>query len=148
MKLIEENKNGTEMYRLDDGRLGKIYPSGYVRVTILRNGIRNGKYFQEDSTKQSRWYQINKVEKYKDDKYSSWNFHKRILIPKRSDRLSLLKAFNDKNCDKVSQKIKMLEQYIKNLLWTIDYEKGKKGDEVINLKNKLEEIQYILHRYE
>jgi len=148
MKLIEENKNGTEMYRLDDGRLGKIYPSGYVRVTILRNGIRNGKYFQEDSTKQSRWYQINKVEKYKDDKYSSWNFHRRILIPKRSDRLSLLKAFNDKNCDKVSQKIKMLEQYIKNLLWTIDYEKGKKGDEVINLKNKLEEIQYILHRYE
>jgi len=136
------------MYRLDDGRLGKIYPSGYVRVTILRNGIRNGKYFQEDSTKQSRWYQINKVEKYKDDKYSSWNFHKRILIPKRSDRLSLLKAFNDKNCDKVSQKIKMLEQYIKNLLWTIDYEKGRKGDEVINLKNKLEEIQYILHRYE
>jgi len=148
MKLIEENKNGTEMYRLDDGRLGKIYPSGYVRVTILRNGIRNGKYFQEDSTKQSRWYQINKVEKYKDDKYSSWNFHRRILIPKRSDRLSLLQAFNDKNCDKVSQKIKMLEQYIKNLLWTIDYEKGKKGDEVINLKNKLEEIQYILHRYE
>jgi len=148
MKLIEENKNGTEMYRLDDGRLGKIYPSGYVRVTILRNGIRNGKYFQEDSTKQSRWYQINKVEKYKDDKYSSWNFYRRILIPKRSDRLSLLQAFNDKNCDKVSQKIKVLEQYIKNLLWTIDYEKGRKGDEVINLKNKLEEIQYILHRYE
>ena len=67
MKLVEKLKNGTEMYRLDDGRLGKIYPkSGYVRVTTLRHGIRDGKYHHEDSTKNSRWYQINKKEKYKD----------------------------------------------------------------------------------
>ena len=116
MKLIEINKNGTEMYRLDDGRLGKIYPSGYVRVTIINHGIVNGKYSHRDSTKNSRWYQINKVEKYKDDKYPSWNFHKRILIPQRNDRLSLLQAFNDKNCDKMTHKIKKLESYIKNLL--------------------------------
>ena len=116
MKLIEINKNGTEMYRLDDGRLGKIYPSGYVRVTIINHGIVNGKYSHRDSTKNSRWYQINKVEKYKDDKYPSWNFHKRILIPQKNDRLSLLQAFNDKNCDKMTHKIKKLESYIKNLL--------------------------------
>ncbi len=126
MKLIEKNKNGTEMYRLDDGRLGKIYPSGYVRVTIINHGIVGGKYSHRDSTKKSRWYQINKVEKYKDDKYSSWNFHRRILIPKRNDRLSLLKAFNDKNCDKMTHKIKILEGYIKNLLWTINNERTKR----------------------
>tara|TARA_A100001037_G_scaffold305671_1_gene346734 strand:- start:2229 stop:2609 length:381 start_codon:yes stop_codon:yes gene_type:complete len=126
MKLIEINKNGTEMYRLDDGRLGKIYPSGYVRVTIINHGIVNGKYSHRDSTKNSRWYQINKVEKYKDDKYPSWNFHRRILIPQKNDRLSLLQAFNNKNCDKMTHKIKKLESYIKNLLWMIkDYEKGK-----------------------
>jgi len=114
------------MYRLDDGRLGKIYPSGYVRVTIINHGIVNGKYSHRDSTKNSRWYQINKVEKYKDDKYPSWNFHRRILIPQKNDRLSLLQAFNNKNCDKMTHKIKKLESYIKNLLWMIkDYEKGK-----------------------
>jgi len=150
MKLIEENKNGTEMYRLDDGRLGKIYPSGYVRVTILRNGIKNGKYIHRDSTKNSRWYQINKVEKYKDDKYQSWNFHRRILIPKRSDRLSLLQAFNDKNCDKLTQKIKMLQIYIKNLLWTIDHVRTRNAEEhalkQINLEDKINEIKYIVNR--
>tara|TARA_B100000700_G_scaffold230940_1_gene255519 strand:- start:141 stop:596 length:456 start_codon:yes stop_codon:yes gene_type:complete len=150
MKLIEANINGTEMYRLDDGRLGKIYPSGYVRVTILNHGIKNGKYFHRNSTKNSRWYQINKVEKYKDDKYQSWNFHRRILIPKRSDRLSLLQAFNDKNCDKMTHKIKMLESYIKHLLWSIDYSKTRNAEEnalkQINLEDKINEIKYIINR--
>ena len=146
MKLIEKNKNGTEMYRLDDGRLGKIYPSGYVRVTILHHGIKNGKYFHRNSTKNSRWYQINKVEKYKDDKYQSWNFHRRILIPKRSDRLSLLQAFNDKNCDKMTHKIKTLEIYIKNLLWGMDHRAEKHALEVIDLKDKIDEINYIINR--
>ena len=150
MKLIEANINGTEMYRLDDGRLGKIYPSGYVRVTILNHGIKNGKYFHHNSTKNSRWYQINKVEKYKDDKYQSWNFHRRILIPKRSDRLSLLQAFNDKNCDKMTHKIKMLESYIKHLLWSIDYSKTRNAEEnalkQINLEDKINEIKYIINR--
>ena len=150
MKLIEANINGTEMYRLDDGRLGKIYPSGYVRVTILNHGIKNGKYFHRNSTKNSRWYQINKVEKYKDNKYQSWNFHRRILIPKRSDRLSLLQAFNDKNCDKMTHKIKMLESYIKHLLWTIDYSKTRNAEEnalkQINLEDKINEIKYIVNR--
>ena len=150
MKLIEANINGTEMYRLDDGRLGKIYPSGYVRVTILNHGIKNGKYFHRNSTKNSRWYQINKVEKYKDDKYQSWNFHRRILIPKRSDRLSLLQAFNDKNCDKMTHKIKMLESYIKHLLWSIDYSRTRNAEEnalkQINLEDKINEIKYIINR--
>jgi len=136
MKLIEINKNGTEMYRLDDGRLGKIYPSGYVRVTIINHGIVNGKYSHRDSTKNSRWYQINKVGRglkkwygnfcYKDEKYPSWNFYRRILIPQRDDRLSLLQAFNDKNCDKMTHKIKKLESYIKNLLWIINNERTKR----------------------
>ncbi len=146
MKLIEKNKNGTEVYRLDDGRLGAIYPSGYVRVTILHNGIKNGKYFHRDSTKKSRWYQINKVEKYKDDENQRWFFHRRILIPKRSDRLSFLQAFNDKNCDKVTQKIKTLEIYIKNLLWGMDHQAEKHALEVINLKDKIKEIEYIINR--
>ena len=150
MKLIEKNKNGTEVYRLDDGRLGAIYPSGYVRVTILHNGIVGGKYFHRDSTKKSRWYQINKVEKYKNDENQRWFFHRRILIPKRSDRLSFLQAFNDKNCDKVTQKIKMLEQYIKNLLWGMDHQEKRLAEkhalEVINLKDKIKEIEYIINR--
>jgi len=146
MKLIEKNKNGTEMYRLDDGRLGAIYPSGYVRVTIINHGIVKGKYFHRDSTKNSRWYQINKVEKYKDDENQRWFFHRRILIPKRSDRLSLLQSFNDKNCDKMTQKIKTLEIYIKNLLWGLDHQAEKNALKQINLEDKINEIKYIINR--
>ena len=84
------------------------------------------------------------------DKYQSWNFHRRILIPKRSDRLSLLQAFNDKNCDKMTHKIKMLESYIKHLLWTIDYSKNRNAEEnalkQINLEDKINEIKYIINR--
>jgi hypothetical protein len=150
MKLININKNGTEVYRLDDGRLGAIYPSGYVRVTILNHGIVNGKYFHRDSTKKSRWYQINKVEKYKDDENQRWFFHRRILIPKRSDRLSLLQSFNDKNCDKMTHKIKILEGYIKHLLWSVDHARTRNAEEnalkQINLEDKINEIKYIINR--
>lgn len=117
MKLLEINKNGTEMYQLKDGRLGKIYRSGYVRVTILRNGIRDGEYFQIDSTKNSRWYQINKVVSYK-GKFGKQ--YKRLLLAKHCDKVSLLKRFEDKNCDKMSQELKTLRIYIKSLQWYID----------------------------
>ena len=145
MKLIEKNKNDTEVYQLDDGRLGAIYTSGYVRVTILSNGIRNGKYFHYDSTKNNKWYQINKVEKYRTN-YILPPHYRRILISKRSDRLSWLQAFNAKNCDKVTQKIKMLEQYIKNLLYSYNKQAENHSLQVINLKDKIKEIEYIIDR--
>lgn len=112
MKLLEINKKGTEMYQLKDGRLGKIYRSGYVRVTILRHGIRDGKYFQSDSTKNSRWYQINKVMSYK-GKFGKQ--YKRLLLAEHCDKVSLLKRFEDKNCDKMSHELKILRGYIKSL---------------------------------
>ena len=146
MKLVNINKNGTEMYRLDDGRLGAIYPSGYVRVTTLHNGIKDGEYFHYDSTKNSRWYQINKVEKYKTDENQRWFFHRRILIPKRNDRLSYLKSFNDKNCDKLTQKIKMLQIYIKNLLWGMDHRAEKYTLKQKSFEDKIKEIEYIINR--
>ena len=117
MKLLEINKKGTEMYQLKDGRLGKIYRSGYVRVTILRNGIRDGEYFHSDSTKNSRWYQINKVVSYK-GKFGKQ--YKRLLLAEHCDKVSLLKRFEDKNCDKMSQELKTLRIYIKSLQWYID----------------------------
>mgnify|MGYP003119839493 CR=1 FL=1 len=148
MKLVEKLKNGTEMYRLDDGRLGKIYPkSGYVRVTTLRHGIRDGKYHHEDSTKNSRWYQINKKEKYK-DKGMKFSHVRRVLIPKRKDQLAFLKAFNDKNADKVKQMKKMLEGYAKGLRWFSNFEAEKRALLHINLDDKLNQIKDALKSIE
>ena len=148
MKLVEKLKNGTEMYRLDDGRLGKIYPkSGYVRVTTLRQGIINGKYWSKDSTKDNRWYQINKKEKYK-DKGMKFSHVRRILIPKRKDQLAFLKAFNAKNADKVMQMKKMLEGYAKGLRWFSNFEAEKRALLHINLNDKLNEIKGALKSIE
>tara|TARA_X000001382_G_scaffold124153_1_gene108470 strand:+ start:464 stop:940 length:477 start_codon:yes stop_codon:yes gene_type:complete len=148
MKLVEKLKNGTEMYRLDDGRLGKIYPkSGYVRVTTLRQGIINGKYWSKDSTKDNRWYQINKKEKYK-DKGMKFSHVRRILIPKRKDQLAFLKAFNAKNADKVIQMKKMLEGYAKGLRWFSNFEAEKRALLHINLNDKLNEIKGALKSIE
>ena len=148
MKLVEKLKNGTEMYRLDDGRLGKIYPkSGYVRVTTLRHGIRNGKYWSQDSTKNSRWYQINKKEKYK-DKGMKFSHVRRVLIPKRKDQLAFLKAFNDKNADKVMHMKKTLEGYANGLRWCSNFEAEKRALLHINLDDKLNQIKDALKSIE
>ena len=148
MKLVEKLKNGTEMYRLDDGRLGKIYPkSGYVRVTTLRHGIIDGKYWSKDSTKNSRWYQINKKEKYK-DKGMKFSHVRRILIPKKKDQLAFLKAFNDKNADKVMQMKKTLEGYAKGLRWFYDFNHEKRALLHINLNDELNKIKDALKSIE
>ena len=148
MKLVEKLKNGTEMYRLDDGRLGKIYPkSGYVRVTTLRHGIIDGKYWSKDSTKNSRWYQINKKEKYK-DKGMKFSHFRRVLIPKKKDQLAFLKAFNDKNADKVMHMKKTLEGYAKGLRWFSNFEAEKRALLHINLDDKLNQIKDALKSIE
>ena len=102
MKLLEINKKGTEMYQL--------------RGTILRHGIRDGKYFHSDSTKNSRWYQINKVMSYK-GKFGKQ--YKRLLLAEHCDKVSLLKRFEDKNCDKMSHEVKILRGYIKSLQYKL-----------------------------
>ena len=50
----------------------------------------------------------------------------------------------------MTHKIKMLEGYIKNLLWTIDHSRTRNAEEnalkQINLEDKINEIKYIVIR--
>ena len=116
-------------------------------MTTLRHGIIDGKYWSKDSTKNSRWYQINKKEKYK-DKGMKFSHVRRILIPKKKDQIAFLKAFNDKNADKVMQMKKTLEGYAKGLRWFSNFEAEKRALLHINLDDKLNQIKDALKSIE
>ena len=82
MQLIKITKNGSLHFKLNDGRIGVCYTSGYVRVSL--------KYTH------NRVYQINKqVFEDKKDPYPRVN---RELIPDHIDRIKHLMNFNAKNC--------------------------------------------------
>ena len=83
MELIKVTKKGSIYFKLDDGRLGVSYNSGYIRVST------------KDSN--SKLYQINKkiiLHHILDDQYH----YKRELITSSSDRVKVLLEFNNNNC--------------------------------------------------
>ena len=71
-----------------------------------------------------------------------------ILIPKRKDQLAFLKAFNDKNADKMMQMKKTLEGYAKGLRWFSNFEAEKRALLHINLNDKLNNIKDALKSIE
>ena len=105
MKYIKTTKQGAIHVELEDGRLGAVYPSGYVRVTIMND--------------KKRFYPINKrVAKWTEPKYSEYyskqhfggnpngylrlyashKVFKCVLIPDWMDGIDFLFAFEQKNC--------------------------------------------------
>ncbi len=92
MQVLNISKNGTIKCEMSDGRLGYTYKSGYVRVsckspsqTLYPNFKRRG----------IKLYQINtKVKLTKGDNYR----YVRVLLPNELDRLRLLYAFDQNNC--------------------------------------------------
>ena len=65
MELVNINKNGTQKFKLKDGRFIYSYTSGYVRID---SGL-------------DRLYQINRVRKVpKRNKFRDFEMHERILI--------------------------------------------------------------------
>ena len=84
MELIKVTKGGALHFKLDDGRLGVSYNSGYIRVSV--KGIVN------------RLYQINKKIILRYGKLNDQYHYKRELITSSSDRVKALLEFNNKNC--------------------------------------------------
>ena len=84
MELIKVTKKGSIHFKLDDGRLGVSYNSGYIRV----------------STKDSNYklYQINKKIILRYGKLNDQYHYKRELITLSSDRINTLLEFNNNNC--------------------------------------------------
>lgn len=86
MKLYKITKAGSLYFKLDDGRIGVTYKSGYVR---LYNAVIQ------------RMWQINKKVKIPNGKVyfgrPDYNY-KRILINDCNDRIQFLLDYNNKNC--------------------------------------------------
>ena len=84
MELIKVTKKGSIHFKLDDGRLGVSYNSGYIRVST------------KDSN--SKLYQINKKIILRYGKLNDQYHYKRELITLSSDRINTLLEFNNNNC--------------------------------------------------
>ncbi len=86
MKVLEISKTGTIKCEMSDGRLGYTYKSGYVRVSCKQTNYRR---------RGIKLYQINtKVKLTKGDNYR----YVRVLVPNGLDRLRMLYAFDQNNC--------------------------------------------------
>ncbi len=83
MQILNISKNGTIKCEMSDGRLGYTYKSGYVRVSLKHNS--------------KRLYQINVKRTNYNAKRSNY-YYTRELLYNELDRLRLLYAFDQNNC--------------------------------------------------
>ena len=89
MKVLNISKNGTIKCEMSDGRLGYTYKSGYVRVSC-----KDQPHFRRRGVK---LYQINTKRKNYNAKRSNY-YYTRELIYNELDRLRMLYAFDQNNC--------------------------------------------------
>ncbi len=83
MQILNISKNGTIKCEMSDGRLGYTYRSGYVRVSLKHNS--------------KRLYQIN-VKRTNYNAQRSNYYYTRELLYNELDRLRMLYAFDQNNC--------------------------------------------------
>ena len=90
MNLIKVTKKGALHFELLDGRIGAVYPSGYVRVSTKGVNYYNRKRLM---------YQVNKTKKEWYNRSIPWGYNlKRIKEPNLIQAFKLLQNFEDKNC--------------------------------------------------
>ncbi len=109
MKLIEINKNGTQKFKLKDGRFIYSYTSGYVRI----------------DSNLDRLYQINKVRKVKPNtKGNYFNLYERVLIPCPEERFQYIVDWVNRNVKDIPYTI---TRELKNKTGWIKYYTEKYG---------------------
>jgi len=100
-------------FRMADGRIGYANHQ-YARVSVTREGIRNGQYYKEDCSIGDRMYQINKKINYPHHETSSINMIGRVRYNDISEAINALQLFNCKNCGEGAieyRKNKILKEY-------------------------------------
>ncbi len=83
MQVLNISTNGTIKCEMSDGRSGYTYKSGYVRVSLKHNS--------------KRLYQINVKRTNYNAKRSNY-YYTRELLYNELDRLRMLYAFDQNNC--------------------------------------------------
>lgn len=112
LKPIKTTPTGI-YFRMADGRIGYANHQ-YARVSVTREGIRNGKYYKEDNEIGDRLYQINKKINYPHHETPSINMIGRVRYNDISEAINALQNFNNKNCGEYAvelRKNKILKQY-------------------------------------
>lgn len=117
LKPIKTTPTGI-YFRMADGRIGYANHQ-YARVSVTREGIRNGQYYKEDSEIGDRLYQINSREEINRE-YDYGGVKKtfsgvaRVKYNDISEAINALQNFNNKNCGEYAvelRKNKILKQY-------------------------------------
>ncbi len=112
LKPIKTTPTGI-YFRMADGRIGYANHQ-YARVSVTREGIRNGEYYKEDNEIGDRLYQINKKVNYPHHEIPSINMIGRVRYNDISEAINALQNFNNKNCGEYAvelRKNKILKQY-------------------------------------
>lgn len=108
-------------FRMADGRIGYANHQ-YARVSVTREGIRNGEYYKEDNKIGDRLYQINSREEINRE-YDYGGVKKtfsgvaRVKYNDISEAINALQNFNNKNCGEYAvelRKNKILKEYKKH----------------------------------
>jgi hypothetical protein len=100
-------------FRMADGRIGYANHQ-YARVSVTREGIRNGQYYKEDCSIGDRMYQINTRINYPHHETSSINMIGRVRYNDISEAINALQNFNCKNCGEYAvelRKNKIIKEY-------------------------------------
>ena len=117
LKPIKTTPTGI-YFRMADGRIGYANHQ-YARVSVTREGIRNGQYYKEDSEIGDRLYQINSREEINRE-YDYGGVKKtfsgvaRVKYNDISEAINAIQNFNNKNCGEYAvelRKNKILKQY-------------------------------------
>ena len=117
LKPIKTTPTGI-YFRMADGRIGYANHQ-YARVSVTREGIRNGEYYKEDNEIGDRLYQINSREEINreydyDGVKKTISGIARVKYNDISEAINALQNFNNKNCGEYAvelRKNKILEQY-------------------------------------
>ena len=117
LKPIKTTPTGI-YFRMADGRIGYANHQ-YARVSVTREGIRNGQYYKEDNKIGDRLYQINSREEINreydyDGVKKTISGVARIKYNDISEAINALQNFNNKNCGEYAvelRKNKILKQY-------------------------------------
>jgi len=117
LKPIKTTPTGI-YFRMADGRIGYANHQ-YARVSVTREGIRNGEYYKEDNEIGDRLYQINSREEMNreydyDGVKKTISGIARVKYNDISEAINALQNFNNKNCGEYAvelRKNKILEQY-------------------------------------
>ena len=117
LKPIKTTPTGI-YFRMADGRIGYANHQ-YARVSVTREGIRNGQYYKEDNEIGDRLYQINSREEINreydyDGVKKTISGVARIKYNDISEAINALQNFNNKNCGEYAvelRKNKILKQY-------------------------------------